>query len=143
MRIAHLNELIKNDRNGQRNMNIFELEEQMENSFHDSCLTNISVDYLSMTLSLEFEIVVGLSDNEYEKKTVVIEGLQQLFIEPSETTIEEKPWITDFGNYFELTEKPIKSDNLRESRDIFVCYFFVSNWNSFIVIAGKDCYLKE
>ncbi len=123
-------------------MNIFELEDQMENGFHDSLINNIDVDYQNMVLTLELDVLTGLSDDNYEKKVVVIEDLQLLFIEPSMASNYSKPWVTDFGNYIDLKDKPIDCKKQIADPDIFICYFFISNWNSFIVIAGKHCRIK-
>lgn len=122
-------------------MDIFELEEHMEYCFHDSLINTINVDYLNNVLTMEFDVLVGLSDDNYETITVVTEELELFHIAPASIPDKERPWVVDFGNYADLEEKPVECCELFGNPDIFVCYFFISNWNSFIVIAGKHCYL--
>jgi hypothetical protein len=109
------------------------LGDERDATFHDAVLEHLAVSYVERRAELQFQISVG---DGYRRGTLSVSGLQFLTIEAPEKGMEPVgAWITADGPLpdpavqLRTTLPPIPDD-------AFVHYFFASDWNAFIVVAG-------
>jgi hypothetical protein len=111
-------------------MTIEEIEETLPNGFHDANLRKIEIDYAKGEVKVEVSVWIGdleSSDEELREKKrdgrLMVSGLQFCMIERPDSRYPYQEagslWIAD-------------------SNEGFIHYFFINNWNSFIILAAKD-----
>jgi hypothetical protein len=133
---------------------LIELENSLPNGFHDSALTSFEVDYTGRNLRARVSLKVGLPDDPRETRNdgrdamVEITGLVFLVIDPPDSkrdfSTRGEVWIAD-GH--ETASIPQFTQHLNElikalPEGAFAHSFFVSDWNSYIHVAGVDCSVK-
>lgn len=133
---------------------LVELENSLPNGFHDSALTSFEVDYVSRRLRVQLSLKVGVPDDPPETRNdgrnamVEITGLIFLIVEPpdksSDYSVGGEVWIADG---YETESIPQFTGHLTEllkslPEGTFARSFFVSDWNSYIHVAGTDCSVK-
>jgi len=138
-------------------MTLEELAHTLPNGFHDSALKSLSVDYERRTVHLEMSLKVGDSDGPQEQRDDVrdahiqVSGLLFLVVDPPSTTAGydfKSPgelWIVDGYETRSIPEfaKTISRDLMEAlPPEAFAQSFFVSEWNSYIHIAARDCAMK-
>ena len=135
-------------------MTLVELENSLPNGFHDSALKSFEVDYLSGRIRATFSLKVGLPDDTRETRNdgrdavLEITGLIFVVLEAPDPTHDlgtgREVWIADG---YETTSIPQFTQHLTEllkalPDGAFAHSFFVSDWNSYIHVAGSDCSVK-
>ncbi|HKT87449.1 MAG TPA: hypothetical protein VJQ59_03375 [Candidatus Sulfotelmatobacter sp.] len=138
-------------------MTLEELANSLPNGFHDSGLKNLSINYDRGTVQLTVSLKVGDPDGPPEHRDdtrdahIEITGLQVFAIDPPSAAAGydlDSPgelWIADGYQTRSIPEfTKSMSRDLMESlpAEVWVHSFFVSEWNSYIHIAAKDCAMK-
>ena len=138
-------------------MTLEELADTLPNGFHDSALQNLSVDYVRRTAQMEMSIKVGDSDGPAEQRDDVrdarVEASGVLFFvvdppDPRPGYDFKSPgelWVVDGYETRSIPEftKLITRDMLESlPPEAFVHSFFISEWNSYLHIAARDCAMK-
>jgi len=138
-------------------MTLEELADTLPNGFHDSALQRLSVDYVRRAAHLEMSIKVGDSDGLAEQRDdirdarVEVSGLLFLVVDPPSTArgydfkSPGELWVVDGYETRSIPEftKLITPDLLGSlPPEAFVHSFFISEWNSYIHIAARDCAMK-
>jgi hypothetical protein len=130
---------------------LVELENSLPNGFHDSALASFEVDYARRFLRARFSLKVGVPDDSPETRNdgrVEITGLVFLVIDPpdkrSDFTAADEVWIADG---YETASIPQFTGHLNEllkalPQGAFAHSFFVSDWNSYMHVAGSGCSIK-
>ncbi len=128
-------------------MNISELEEHFEISFHDSLLHALRTDFVAQTADFELNVCVGDPDAKSEKERerrrmarLRLTGLQYLAVDspdPSYPYRDSGPVDVDHCEAdVELADRYSSSENVFSGR------FFVSDWNAFIHYSAKHAELS-
>jgi hypothetical protein len=124
-----------------------ELERSLPNGLHDADLVSVHVDYRT----LEAALVVGVDISESEGKEgdvgptyryarLVFFGLQFIVVDPPDVQDGKiGPSLMEAGTGQPRTA-PAKTPRL--SDDSFLCWFFLSESNSFIRIAARNVALE-
>ena len=136
-----------------KKMNLLKIDNELPNGFHDSYLKSIQVDYCNRKIIIDLDIWVGDSDSKDEESRekyrlgkLSINNFLYCAIDPPDPNYsyhESKPLRIDGGPIEETSSPPLPSGLLPKSlpKDVFVYWFFVRDWNSFIYIAGIDAQL--
>jgi hypothetical protein len=126
-------------------MTIEEVEKTLPNGFHDASLEKLNIDYHERAAKLDLLVDVGDPDSEgneeaKRKGVLTVSGLLFCVIAPPDSRSPyqkaEGLWIADSG--------PYKSDKIPAKlpeplpKGAFAHYFFVNDWNAFIIIAATD-----
>ncbi len=134
-----------------------ELDNSLPSGLHDSALKSLSIDYERRTLRLEVSLKVGDPDGPREQRDDVRDAQIEIFgvvffvIDPpsSDANYDFKSpgelWIADGYETRSIPEftKAIDKKLLDAvPADAFVQSFFVSEWNSYLHLAAKDCAMK-
>lgn len=134
-----------------------ELDATLPSGFHDSALKRFSIDYERRTVRLEVSLKVGDPDgpraqrNDVRDAQIDISGVVFFVIDPpcSDADHDFKSpgelWIPDSYDTRSIPEftKTIDKKLLDAApADAFFQSFFVSEWNSYIHLAAKDCAIK-
>ena len=129
-------------------MNLEELENKLPNGFHDAQLININIDYSNQKAVLDINLWTGdLDAKESELREtwrhgkLTINKLLFCVIEPPDSNyhyIESGPVNIDGGPMKALSSPPKIPLPNPLPKDAFVHWFYVSDWNAFIYIAGMD-----
>jgi hypothetical protein len=138
-------------------MTLEELANTLPNGLHDSALKSLSIDYERRTLRLEVSVKVGDSDGPRENRDDIrnaqidISGVVFFVIDPPCSDVNHdfkspgELWIADA---YETRSIPEFTKTLDQKlldtvpSDTFVQSFFVSEWNSYLHVAAKDCAMK-
>ncbi len=129
-------------------MTLDELNHTLPNGFHDADVLSIELDYIAATAELHLSLLTGWPEDPdperqaYQEATVIVTGLCFFSIDPPDPTY---PFLPD-GRPIDVSGDPAKPDNLPSLPDLLAklpndawCYrLFVSDWNSFIHIAGRN-----
>lgn len=133
-------------------MTIEEIEMTLPNGFHDACIEKLNIDYDKQEARIELLIDVS-SPQLHEKKmqsmprkgTLTLSGLLFFVIEPpdhqyfSQNQKAERLWIADSGPVASSKKLELLSAiPTASSKNIFSHYFFIRNWNSFIIVAAAE-----
>jgi hypothetical protein len=128
-------------------MTIEEIERTLPNGFHDASLEKLYIDYSKREVKLEILADVGNPDSTSEelketkrKGRLTVSGLLFCIIEPPDSRSSYKKteglWIGDSGS--------VKSGKLSAKlpeplpKGTFAHYFFINDWNAFIIIVAAD-----
>jgi len=138
-------------------MTLGELAKTLPNGLHDSALKSLSIDYEHRTLCLDVSIKVGDSDGPREQRDDVrdaeiqMSGVVFFVIDPpsSDAGYDFKSpgelWIVDdyetrsIPRFTKTIDKKLLDAVPAEA---FVQSFFVSEWNSYLHVAARDCAMK-
>jgi len=138
-------------------MTLEELANTLPNGLHDSALKSLSIDYERRTLRLDVSIKVGDPDGPLEQRDDVrdaqidVSGVVFFVIDPPSTAAGydfESPgelWIVDG---YETRSIPKFTSTIDKKlldavpAGAFVQSFFVSEWNSYLHVAARDCSMK-
>ena len=128
-------------------MTIEEIEQTLPNGFHDASLEKLNVDYDKREAKLEILVDVGDPESPREelketnrKGILTLSGLLFCVIEPPDSRYPYQKakglWLSGTG----LVESAKLSTKLPEPlpKGVFANYFFVRDWNSFIIVAAAD-----
>ena len=133
---------------------LVELENTLPNGFHDSALRSFEVDYARRTLRVRLSLKVGVPDdppvtrNDSRDAMFEVVGLAFFVVDPPDTGCDfsagGEVWI---GDGYETTSIRQFTRHLIEllkalPEGTFAHSFFVSDWNSYIHVAGTDCSLE-
>lgn len=137
-------------------MTLDELADSLPNGFHDSALRNLSIDYERRIVHLDVSLKVDADGpperrNDIRDAHIEINGLLFFIIDPPSRAkgydfkSPGELWIVDGYETRSIPEftKSISRD-LMESlpAETWVQSFFVSEWNSYIHVAGRNCEMK-
>jgi hypothetical protein len=138
-------------------MTLEQLANTLPNGFHDSALKTFTIDYERRTVRLNMSLKVGDPDGPCEQRDDVrearieISGVVFFAIDPPSSAAGcnfESPgelWIVDSYETRSIPEftKTIENKLLDAvPADAFVQSFFVSEWNSYIHIAARNCSME-
>jgi hypothetical protein len=129
-------------------MTLDELNYRFPNGFHDAEVYSIELNYRDGAAKLHLSLWVGSMDDpqpereSYQEATVIVTGLYFCSIDPPDPTY---PFIPH-GKYIDVSGDPANVDRLPSLPDLLSklpadawCYrFFVTDWNRFIHIAGRN-----
>jgi hypothetical protein len=125
-----------------------ELEDNLPNGFHDAEIFSLELNYAAGTAKFRMNLLVGWPDDtkperdSYQEASLVVRGLCFCSIDPPSSTY---PFLPD-GKPICVSGDPAKPDTLPSLPDLAAkfpsgawCHrFFVTDWNAFIHIAGRD-----
>lgn len=129
-------------------MKLEDIEKSLPNGFHDAFLKNINIDYMKREVQLDLDIWIGdLASDNVETREAYRSGqlkVYDLMYCAIEAPSKEYPY--QKTEKLRITAGPLKKSNEKKvmplplpvPKDIFVYWFFVAKWNSFIQIAAKD-----
>jgi len=137
-------------------MTLEELADTLPSGFHDSALKKLSFDYERRTVCMEMSLKVGDPDGPLEQRDDVrdaqidVTGVVFFVIDSpsSDATYDFQSgelWVVDAYETRSIPEFAKTIDkNLLDAvpPDAFVQSFFVSEWNSYLHVAAKDCAMK-
>ena len=116
---------------------IDEVGNKLPNSFHDSIVDEINIDYINKTvkiiLQIDFSDCKKRESYKYCRGVLVISGVKFISIDEPKKTIVDK-----IGEIFASDNGIIKKYETEKYRGY---YFFVSKWNGFIKICGESAEL--
>lgn len=131
-------------------MTIEDIEKKLPNGFHDAGLMKIEIDFTKREAYLNLRVSVSDSrdieeiEDLYKNGRLILKELLFFVIEaPDQNYISKKInelWISDSGPVQKLEIKSNLPTQLPE--DIFVHYFFISDWNAFIFVAAKNAFFE-
>jgi len=124
-----------------------DLERTLPNGLHDAEFVEIQVDYAVQTAVLGVNIDVGAGDNSasgdgenYRAARIRFFGIQFVVIDPPMAGDSyERVSVIDTGSG-EPRTSPCRLPPTRE--DCFLCWVFVTRWNSFVRISAHDVRLE-
>jgi hypothetical protein len=131
-------------------MTLKELEALIPNGLHDAYLKRLSVNYEARTAVLELDILLGYPEGATEEERegyahgeITVSGLRFCIVEaPEYDEAEERALSIDAGP---TTPEVIQKYGWKlppVPPDCFCHWLYVSNWNTFIHIAGRDARLS-
>jgi hypothetical protein len=129
-------------------MTLTDIDRELPNGFHDAYLLRIAADYAKATLSLDLSLWVGTPDgrtpDERERRKpgrIRIAGLCWCIMAPPDSILRANPrgFRIDAGPISDL-EKPPTLPALPPG--VFSWWFFVSDWNTSIYVAGQSASLE-
>jgi hypothetical protein len=138
-------------------MTLAELEDSLPNGFHDSALKGLSIDYMRRTIRLDMSLKVGDSDGPREQRDDVrdaeieVSGVVFFVIDPPSPAAGydfKSPgelWVVDG---YETRSIPAFTKKIDKELldavppEAFIHSFFVSDWNSYVHLAARDCSMK-
>ena len=136
-------------------MTLAELADSLPNGFHDSALKRLAIDYEQQAARLEMSLLVGVPDdptadrNACRDALVEVLGLQFLIISAPDIgeclSSAGKVCIVDAYETREILSycKEINPTLLQSlPSDVFAFSFYVSDWNSYMHVAGRDCNMQ-
>ena len=138
-------------------MTLEQLANTLPNGLHDSALKSLSIDYENRTLRLDVSIKVGDPDGTRELRDDVrdaqidITGVIFFVIDPPSSAAGydfKSPgelWVVDSYETRSIPEFTKTIDKLlldAVPAEAFVQSFFVSEWNSYLHVAARDCSMK-
>jgi hypothetical protein len=113
-------------------------------TFHDAVLESMYVSYVDQTASLVFEIQAEVEGGNLRYPTGVLSfgGLQFLVIEPPGEPYSNNAfagaWIVADGSFPDPKVRSSFKVPSQLPEDVFIHYFFASNWNAFIFIGATE-----
>ena len=121
-------------------MTIEDIAQSLPNGFHDSTILSVRLNYEQRTAEIDMEIWVSDSvdtdPEQYRRSTLLIFDLIYFVIEPPgpPNASHDAPTLVDGGSteleqFANTLPKPLPEG-------AFTYWFFVSNWNAFIHVAG-------
>jgi hypothetical protein len=126
---------------------IREIDEALPNGFHDAERRTCTIDYVAQTVAFELDIWTGnlSSDNvqvreHYRRARLVVTGLAFCHIEmpdPAYPFQDAAPLRVDLSD-----PDPLHPVLRKLPEGAFAGRFYVSNWNAFIHVAGRDADLS-
>lgn len=124
-----------------------EIDATLPNGFHDAELQSCTIDYVGQTVTFDLEIWIGdlSSDNEqvrerYRRARLVVTGLAFCHLEMPDPTY---PFQEAGPLRIDLSDPDPQLPDLRKLPEgAFASRFYVSNWNAFIQLAGRDASLS-
>lgn len=129
-------------------MTLDDVARQLPNGFHDAHLLRLAVDYIRATGTLDLDLWVGTpagaTDAErerYRAGRVRIEGLLWCVIDPPNVAIHASKdgFRIDAGRVADLKVRP---EIPLVPSDAFSWWFFVTEWNAFVYVAGRTAVLE-
>lgn len=133
---------------GDEDLVIEEIERKLPNGFHDATVKRIEIDLLNRTLKIDIDIDISdVGDAEIKSRSATLNVMDLVFcaIEPPRElgyfNLETRgAWVA-----YSSSEKPKNFQTDIPSplpAGAFEHYFFISEWNSFIVIVAKGAKLE-
>jgi hypothetical protein len=125
---------------------IEEMARTLPNGFHDSWLSQVTVDYVAQTASLMLDICIGDLDappgeerDRLRAARLDLLGLEYFIMEPPDPRYEYR----DAGDVMlDLCDSdPAIATPRPLALGGFAGRFFVNDWNAFIHFAARDCRL--
>ena len=134
-------------------MTLEELAHSLPNGFHDSKLKLLTVDFERRTICMQMSLLVGLPDDppehrdDYRDAQVDVSGFSFLVTErPDGSYNFAAPGSLTLVDAYEASSIPEVATELefilKSPYHKFVQSFYVSDWTSFIHIAGNDCSVR-
>lgn len=128
-------------------MTLAELEKSLPNGLHDAELVGLEVDYAVRKAVLSVNVDIGDSDADtspdgesYRRARIRFFGVQFVVIDPPTAGDSySRLSMIDTGSGQPRTS-PCNLPPIRE--DCFLCWVFVTQWNSFIRISASDVALE-
>jgi hypothetical protein len=135
-------------------MTLGELEALLPNGLHDARLKSLAVDYEAGTASLKLELWIGNLDSEAEEARegradceLTVSGLCFCIVETPERDETEEGAVS--GGAVSIDAGPTTPELIRKygwklpgvPPDCFRHWLYVSDWNAFIHLAGRDARL--
>jgi len=132
-------------------MTLDELDRSLLNGFHDAEISSVEIDYGKATAKLHVWFWTGSTDDAradretYERAVVTVRGLCFFTIDPPDPNYR---FLTE-GDPIVVSGDPAKPDHLpallslmaKLPKDAWCYRLFVTDWNSFIHVAGRDAEL--
>jgi hypothetical protein len=126
-------------------MTLDQIEDKFLNGFHDAELLACGINVESQKLTLDLKLDLSSLDptpGEPESETirVTVFGLEYFKLDPPELDGSHGLWKTDINAGAIDSHPTALSPELRSklSADCFVHWLFLHNWNSLMVVAGRD-----
>lgn len=129
-------------------MTIIEIEERLPNGFHDAKINRMYIEYVDRTLIIEINIIISEpNDVEIISKNVIlnISGLVFCSIGLPDYSYNI-PGFTEAWISASMSEKPKEltiNKPFYHPDGAFEHYFYINNWNTYIVIVALDANLEE
>jgi len=127
-------------------MTLAELEISLPNGLHDAELIGIRVDYATRQAVLSVNVDIGKSDDgdlqtheSYRGARIRFFGVQFVVIDPPAAAYSSGLSMIDTGSG-EPRTSPCRLPPIPD--DCFLCWVFVTEWNSFIRISAHDVALE-
>ena len=135
-------------------MTFSELESSLPSGFHDAALKSLTADYEHRRVLMTLSLKVGDPDGPREHRDdcrdaqVEIAGMIFWIVDPPDSkrdfSARGEVWI---GDGYETASIPQSTEHLKEllkalPEGALAHSFFVSDWNSYIHVAGTNCSLK-
>jgi hypothetical protein len=138
-------------------MTLMELEDSLPSGLHDSALKGLSIDYVRRTIRLDVSLKVGDADGPREQRDEVrnaqieISGVVLFVIDPPSPAAgydfkaPGELWIVDG---YETRSIPGFTTTIDKELldavppEALIHSFFVSDWNSYMHVAARDCSIK-
>jgi hypothetical protein len=130
-------------------MNLEDIESKLPNGFHDAQLNSLNIDYSNQKAVLDITVWTSDLDSKdpelretYRLGKLTINNLLFCIIEPPDSNYypyHENGSVTIDAGPFDSIPNPPQMPSLKPlPKEAFVHYFYVSDWNSLIYIAGMD-----
>lgn len=125
---------------------IADLEKSLPWGLHDAHLESVHIDWAAARLTLNVRVALGKHQEEDRRAKIVVEGLVFCAVDP--------PQIDRSNGYEPTPQTGLRIDSGEGAAghakdalpvtptDCFLTYFFVSNWNSFIHVCGRNASLE-
>jgi hypothetical protein len=133
----------------ERSMTIAKIEATLTNGFHDAFLERLSLDYMRCEARLDVSVWTGDLDAHSEelrearrKGVLTVTGLLYCVMDPPDARSfrqeAEGLWIADSGSVDNAGLSAKLPHPLPEGA--FAHYFFINDWNAFIILVAKDAH---
>ena len=129
-------------------MTLTDVDRELPNGFHEAYLLRLTADYAKATLTLDLNLLMGTPDGRtreererYKLGRIRITGLCWCIMAPPDSILNGNPrgFRIDAGPVSDL-ELPPKLPALPPG--VFSWWFFVSEWNTSIYVAGRSASLE-
>lgn len=128
-------------------MTLDELQESLPNGLHDAELVRLSVDYAKREAVVELNIDVGNpnarlepEDESYRPARVLFSGVLFVVVDPPDVMYDYAGVSTIDSGSGQPRTAPQKLPPVGDGA--FLCWLFVSRWNSFVRIAAQSVELE-
>jgi hypothetical protein len=127
-------------------MNFAEIEASLPSGLHDAYLEGIDIDWLNSTASLLLRVMMTERQDQDQRARIIVSGLAFCAIDPPDPRRQNKDSSSAHGLWLNTGEGPANDAARQCLPDVpggcFLHWLFVSQWNSFIHISGRDAHLE-